>query len=373
MFKKSIKIVSLMIMLAVSIVACSNNAKVEQNANSAETTLDSSKETKAPILSNELFKVEVPAKFDGTYETEVNDHTINFYDKEQKEAGNGAWLFGIQVFENANDWANGPVKKFGEVTLNNKLYDVVISYPTESQFGFNSDGSPIEMPAKYKAFYDASEEIATTLTGNNGEKVVVGGGTKGENIYKNELNKHLTAIKEGWDANKFESENMSSMYTVMAMGEGNVLDKAGFCYKDLNLDGIDELLIGEIAEGEWNGIIYDLYTVVDRKPVHVVSGYDRNRYFALDGTMIRNEYSNGANESGVNIYTLTGNSTELFRQVAYKYDGLANESKPWFKSYDVGKDEAENWENIEESDYNELDSRFSKKAVIDYKSFSTLN
>ena len=151
----------------------------------------------------------------------------------------------------------------------------------------------------------------------------------------------------------------------------NIYSKVAFAYKDINLDGIDELLIGEIAEGDWNGIIYDLYTMVDRKPMHVVSGWDRNRYFALDGTMIRNEYSNGANESGVNIYTLTNNSTELFKQLAYKYDGYTNEKKPWFSAYDFNKEGEANWENIEESSYNELDARFSKKAKIDYVPFST--
>lgn len=369
---KSFKVLSLVIMAAMFLASCSGKAKVDQNTNVEETKTNASKEI-VPVLENELFKVEVPTRFDGTYETKVNDHTINFYDKEQKAAGNGAWLFGIQLFENPNDWAGGPTMKFGEIALNNgKLYDAIFSFPTESQFGFNADGSSIEMPTQYKSFYDAREEIAATLTGKNGEKVVVGAGTKGENLYNNELNKHLTAIKEGWDATKLESENMSTMYAVIKEGETDVYNKVAYAYKDLNLDGIDELLIGEIADDEWNGIIYDLYTMVDRKPMHVVSGWDRNRYFALDGTMIRNEYSNGANESGVNIYVLTGNSTELFMQVAYKYDGYANEKKPWFRSYDLGKDDEMNWENIEENDYNELDARFSKKAKIDYVPFSTL-
>ena len=263
--------------------------------------------------------------------------------------------------------------KFGEITLNNgKLYDVIFSFPTESQFGFNTDGSAIEMPAQYKAFYDSREEIAATLTGKDGEKVAVGAGTKGETLYSNELYKHLRALSEAWDATKLESENMSTMYAVMKERDAdNIYSKVAFAYKDINLDGIDELLIGEITEGEWNGIIYDLYTMVDRKPAHVVSGWDRNRYFALDGTMIRNEYSNGANESGVNIYTLTNNSTELFKQLAYKYDGYTNEKKPWFSAHDFNKEGEANWENIEESSYNELDARFSKKAKIDYVPFST--
>lgn len=371
MFKKSFKVLCLVIMAAMFLASCSGKAKVDRNANVEETKINVSKGA-APVLENELFKVEVPAKFDGTYETEVNDHTINFFDKAQLAAGNGGWLFGIQLFENPNDWAGGPTMKFGEITLNNgKLYDVIFSFPTESQFGFSTDGSAVEMPTQYKAFYDSREEIAATLTGKEGEKVVAGAGTKGETLYSNEIYKHLRALAEAWDATKLESEDMSTMYAVMKESEAdNIYSKVAFAYIDINLDGIDELLIGEIAEGEWNGIIYDLYTMVDRKPAHVVSGWDRNRYFALDGTMIRNEYSNGANESGVNIYTLTNNSTELFKQLAYKYDGYTNEKKPWFSAHDFNKEGEANWENIEESSYNELDARFSKKAKIDYVPFS---
>ena len=339
---------------------------------SIEGVADKKVEENKVTLSNEVFSVSVPAKFDGLYDTEVNDHTINFFDKECKSQGNPGWVFGIQVFENPDDWAYGPVEKIGELKLNSgKLYDVVISYPTESQFGFSQDGKEVPMPAKYKNFYEARFEIAGTVTGKNGEKVDVGAGTKGERIYKEVLDKHLTAINEAWDANKLEAENMSSMYAVMAIGEGNVLDKAGYAYRDINYDGIDELLIGEIADGAWNGIIYDIYTMVNRKPAHVISGWDRNRYYDWDDSFIVNEYSGGANESGVIVYSLGGNTTDLDFQLAFKYDGYADEKNPWFESYSFQNNEIV-WSSSTEEAFNEKQERYSKHVDLGYKAFSTI-
>ena len=361
--KKKLGVLIVMILAFAMMVSCQK--KIEDVKAVEKTEMK-------PLLSTELFNVTVPSRFEGLYDTEVNDHSIDFFDKECKSAGNPGWIFGIQVFENPSDWAYGPVEKIGELKLNSgKLYDVVISYPTESQFGFSADGKEVEMPAKYKNFYDARYEIIGTVHGKNGEQVDVGAGTKGERLYKDELNKHLTAIKEQWDASKLEEENMSPMYAAMGSGEGNVLDKVGYAYRDINNDGIEELLIGEIAEGDWKGIIYDIYTMVDRKPAHVISGWDRNRYFDWDDNFIINEYSNGADESGTILYVLGGNTTELVFQLAFKYDGYSDETNPWFESYSLENGEIA-WSATSEASFNEKQNRYLKHLDPVYKAFSTI-
>lgn len=324
------------------------------------------------MLANEVFSVKVPPKFDGLYNTKVNDHTINFYDKECINNGNPGWIFGIQVFEEPDQWANGPVMKVGELSLNNgKLYDVVISFPTESQFGFNEDGSQVTMPEKYKNFWDAKDEIAKTVTGKNGETVEIGAGTKGENLYKDILSKHLTAIDEKWDANKLEKEDMSNMYVQMAKEDGNALDSIGYTYRDINMDGIDELLIGEITDNEWKGVIYDIYTMVNREPKHVVSGWDRNRYYDYDDSFIVNEGSSGANETDTFLYALSGNSTELIFQLGFKYDGYQDQNKPWFKTYEKKEDDYD-WFAITEEEFNQIQDKYSHHIDLKYKALSTL-
>ena len=367
---KSFKIATLILASMMIMSSCSSGSKESADLTTSESQITDKKEV---ALSNEIFSIEVPSKFDGLYDTEIDEHTINIIDKESKDAGNPGWVFGIQTFENPSDYAGGPVEKVGELKLNNgKSYDVVLSYPTESQFGFNADGTNKEMPEKYKSLRDARQDIVKTVVGKAGEKISLGAGMKGEDLYKDVLNKYLTAIKEGWDASKLEEENMSTMYSLMAMGEGNALDTAGYAYRDINNDGIDELLIGEISDGEWQGIIYDIYTMVDRKPTHVVSGWDRNRYFYCDNGFIVNDYSNGAYDSGVAVYVLTNNSTELVFQFAYKNDETVDANNPWFISYSKHDDEMQ-WEATTEADYNEREEKYSKHIALSYKPFSTLN
>ena len=109
---------------------------------------EESKSTSGPALSNNIFKVDMPKRFEGLYDTKVNDVAVNFYDKECISQGHPGWVFGIYVYQNPSDWAGGPIEKIGELQLNDgRLYDVVIVYPTESQFGFDR-----EMPNLYDIF-----------------------------------------------------------------------------------------------------------------------------------------------------------------------------------------------------------------------------
>lgn len=320
----------------------------------------------APVLSNDIFEVKVPSRFDGQYLTKVKENVIDFYDKECVKAGYNGWLFGICAYEEPDEWAGGPVEKVGELkTKDGKKFDVIISYPTETQYGVDK-----EMPEKYKSFYDARYEIAENVYGLNGEKVGIGSGAKGENLYNEELDKHIKALKENWDSSKLESENMSTMYALMADGDGDIFDKVGYAYKDLNVDGIDELIIGEVSD-DTDSEMYDVYTMVNGKAEHVLSGWDRNRYYSYESGLIVNEYSDGADSSGVAVYALTSNSTELFPQLSFKYDGYTDEKNPWFIAYDKNGDDW-NYQPADEKQFDEFQDRFSKHEKIDFKALSSI-
>lgn len=357
--KKSIKLIMFIMIVVFFTVSCIKRT-VETNETSQNV------ETEKVILQNSIFKLDMPKRFDGMYETVVKDNAILIYDKECKEEGYDAYIIGIYAIESPKDWATGPNAKVGELTLNNgKLYDIILNYATEAQYGFDRG-----MPNNYKSMYDARFEMASQVSGINGEKVDIDNGCKGENLYKEELNKHIKAITEKWDANKLENENMSPMYAQISSSD-NALNNVGYAYMDINADGIDELFIGEIAEGNWKGIVYDMYTMVDRKPKHVVSGWDRNRYFILDSGFLLYECSDGAASSGSLVYDLVTNSDELFFQFGYKYDEYENKENPWYSSYDNNEDNRQ-WDNITESEYKDFEVRTSKHKSFEYIPFSSL-
>lgn len=301
-------------------------------------------DNKSDSIKNSLFAIAIPEELTGTYEIKTEKDKISVFHKASEAAGFGGFAFGIKAYKNPAEHANLPGgKKIGElVDKRGNLYDVVLKYPTDVQYDYTKGVNP---PASYKRLYDLGKVVK--ISGVNGSVYYKNQGTKGEDLYKNILKKHITAIKEKWDSITLEQEDMSYMY--------NLTDKIGYAYYDLNADGIDELLIGEIAKGAWNGVIYDIYTMVNRKPMHVISGGNRNRYYACDGTFVCNEYSSGTMESGLRTYILVENSTELFPQVNFKYDGYTNPENPWFLSY--GNDK---WENVSKSTYDERKKVFEK-------------
>lgn len=314
------------------------------------------------IIKNKLFSIEMPKNLKGTYQTKKEKNKISVFDKASKKAGFGGFAFGIKAYKNPADHANLPGgEKIGELfDKKGNLYDMVLKYPTDVQYDYTKG---TKAPDSYKTLYDLGKVVK--IHGIKGSTYFENQGTKGEDLYKDTLKKHITAINEKWDSVKLDEENMSYMYNVLAQNKTNVLNKVGYIYYDVNKDGIDELFIGEIADGNWKGVIYDLYTMVNRKPQHVISGGSRNRFFACDNAFICNEYSSGALESGVRIYNLVENSTELFPQVSFKYDAYSNKNKPWFISYGSEIDN-EKWENVDEKTFKERKNIFDSYIRFDF-------
>ncbi len=308
---------------------------------------------KDTTVKNKLFSITLPEELKGLYEAKTEKDKISITHKDSKKSGFGGFAFGIKAYKNPADHANLPGgKKIGELTdKNGNLYDIVLKHPTDVQYDYTISSKP---PEEFKLLYDIGDVI--NIQGKNGTKYFKNQGMKGEDLYQSVLEKHLTAIKEKWDSSKLEKENMSYMYNIIPK------NKIGYTYFDINADGIDELLIGEIADGNWQGVIYDIYTMVNRTPQHVISGGTRDRYYVCDNSFVCNEYSSGALESGVRVYNLVENSTELFPQINFKYDGYTNPTKPWFLSYSDEK-----WQNLSEQDYKERKKIFEKYEKFNFK------
>ena len=305
------------------------------------------------VIKNKLFYITIPENLKKSYEIKKEKDKISIYHKDSKNAGFGGFAFGIKAYKNPSDHANLPGgRKIGELTdKNGDLYDIVLKYPTDVQYDYTKGTNP---PDSFKQLYDLGEIV--NIKGINGSIYYKNQGMKGQDLYKNILKKHITAINEKWDSTKLEKENMSYMYNIIKEKEN-----IGYTYYDANADGIEELLIGEIAQGNWKGVIYDIYTMVDRKPKHVISGGSRNRYYVCDNSFICNEYSSGALESGVSVYNLVENSTELFPQVYFKYDEYQNSKNPYFISYSDEK-----WKNVTEEEFDERKKVFEQYERFDF-------
>lgn len=305
-------------------------------------------------VENALFRLPLPAELTGLYEAQVTDTSIHIFDKSLLDEGQGGFVFGVELYAEPGRYGVGFDAKIGELTAaDGTLYDVVLSYPAVLQY--NADRGE---PESYTRLTAAAEDAARGLIALNGGKYAHGTGMKGEELYGSVLDRLRAAAEQGWDANRLEQESFSSMYAVMQYRN------IGYIYRDINHDGIDELLIGEIAEGDWKGVIYDVFTMENRRPAHVISGWDRSRYFlASDGASLVNEYSSSAFESGRIIYLLTSNTTLLYPALGFKTDSFENEAQPWFFSTDV---EHNVWENITEAEWNAELEPFTEYDRVDF-------
>ena len=308
------------------------------------------------IITTDLIQVTIPEELRGMACAAVYDDTIDIYDRALVNAGYPGLVFSIGISSDCDVFAGGMYTKEGEIFgADGTVYNLGKGLASEIQW----DPDVPKMPESYRKLYAASDRIIENITGVGDNLFVYKSGTKGEELYPGILDRYITAISEKWSPDQFEQQYMSGELAVLASNSEDPFESIGFAYADINGDGIDELLIGNRNGATPDGMLYDIYTMVDREPAHVVSSYLRDRYYAAGGFDICNEYSAGAGEYGTVLYILIPNSTELFWEIAYKCDEYENEESPWFKAYyDM------EWEAVTEEEYNTAMESINKEKLI---------
>ena len=119
----------------------------------------------------------------------------------------------------------------------------------------------------------------------------------------------------------------------------------GYALLDLDNDGTDELIIANDAERQ---VIYDLYSLVDGKVVHVFTGWDRNSYELREGCRILNVGSNGAALTDYVYCHLS--KGQLVTDSLIRFDAATDPDHPWFRGTgenDLAPITDENWSEDE--------------------------
>lgn len=136
-------------------------------------------------------------------------------------------------------------------------------------------------------------------------------------------------VLENFDGNYPEEEPFSSVFY-----QHWDYETLGYLIKDIDGNSVDELIFGANTDGwdngGWDGIVYDIYTIVNGEVVHVLDGWERNRYYLCENGRIANEASSSAFESSYNYYTYSG--TELTLVESVLYNSRQDEEYPWFYS-----------------------------------------
>lgn len=384
------KVVVLIFGIMLCVTACGSKQAVQepvqQEAETAQETKSEAAETEAAaeteetaeagdglnyvedmVLSTDLITLTVPEEFKGKFLAVIDGESVSFYDKASNESGFGGYAFSVVVDKDNDILPGGMYTKVGELsTAQGERYNVCKGYPSDVQWDYTASD---EMPEDYAKLYNSADKVIESARAAGDGTFVYGAGTKGEELYPYTVSRYIDAINEGWDANRFEEENMSPEFCALAETEGDkALDRIGFTYRDISSDGVDELLVGIIGDDGEPSVVYDIYTAVDGVPALVVSGTSRNRYYALEYSGFANIRSEGAGADVITVYEITPGSTELLQQYSIKNDSYADEKNPWFVNYE---DDDTSWESMTEDDYNERYELLNKEyQKLDYTPLS---
>ncbi len=159
-------------------------------------------------------------------------------------------------------------------------------------------------------------------------------------------------------------------------------DEAGFALMDLDDNGIDELIVlpTEMMT-EDQGMIFDLYTIVNDSICHLASSGERARYYIAEGNVVCLEGSSSYKESSWEIYHVEGDKTELQEDMALIYNGSEDEDKnSWYFSTDVKyiehEEEDHTWKELDmdsltgisDDEYQEIMSKYPKHISFELTS-----
>lgn len=165
-------------------------------------------------------------------------------------------------------------------------------------------------------------------------------GTAIPEAYQPVIDKYVTALTEHWGGEACSNGDISILVSYATSPS-----ELGYALLDLDNDGTDELVIANDAERQ---VIYDLYSLVDGKLVHVFTGWDRNSYELREGFRILNIGSNGA-ASADYVYCHLSNG-QLVTDSLIRFDAATDPDHPWFRGTgenDLAPITDENWSEDE--------------------------
>ena len=165
-------------------------------------------------------------------------------------------------------------------------------------------------------------------------------GTAIPEAYQPVIAKYVTALTEHWGGEACSNADISILVSYATSPS-----ELGYALLDLDNDGTDELIVANDAERQ---VIYDLYSLVDGKLVHVFTGWDRNSYELREGYRILNIGSNGA-ASADYVYCHLSNG-QLVTDSLIRFDAATDPDHPWFRGTgenDLAPITDENWSEDE--------------------------
>ena len=196
----------------------------------------------------------------------------------------------------------------------------------------------------------------------------------GRKLYAAQLGRYAAALAEQWPESQYFENGMSELASYYYEGDSRA--NAGVFFPDLDGDGAPEMVIGAILGADSDPAVFEIWTVKDGAPVMVAQSHARDRYYveycAEDGVwFIANEGSNGAANSVWFYYVLQNGELVLTQGVTY--DAAANESAPWYLTYDEDYDVSNDTPSDETAARAIIDAHTARYTALDYTPYTKIS
>lgn len=194
-------------------------------------------------------------------------------------------------------------------------------------------------------------------------------------MYDEIIEKYKTAINEGWDDDKIEKEKLSGMLSLW-MGREDTADRLGYALMDIDDDGTDELLFGEVGIGNRPNLLYQIYYAKrgNRSWVYDIDAGPKSFYYLAEDNTIYKDMSGGASDGRlVHLQPyLMAQYLEIkpLDVMVYSEDGPEGADKPWYYSEGYAYESTDNWKSISKEEFDENTDKAKASYVrIDFTPF----
>ena len=334
-------------------------AEVEETA--VETSADGTDATAASVTAEcDKFSVSIPARAVELCDIETASDSIAIYEKIAHEDGAG-FVGSINLYENVHDYCDIPnFARGGEISYpDNTKLDIVLTYPSDVQYDFNSEESVNAWMALQDIF---NEEIAPSIQPREEGTFIPQNEVDNTSIYDETLAALYQDLLEKKDQAALEEDDFSYLYAMNYEEGEDPLYTFGYTFVDLTGTGYPELVI---MKDDGSPIVYDLFTQTDGKVRHVFSSAERD-YVTLLGheghspRTLCEHTSGGADVTEINTYIMDPGTKELISQVSFIYDATENQENPWAVRY--GFDEEP--EALDEAEWNQRMENFGVENLF---------
>ena len=186
-------------------------------------------------------------------------------------------------------------------------------------------------------------------------------------VYAEQIRRYYNALSQKWSEAEYAANGMCALSTQYY--EGNPLNHIGFAFVDLNNDGYWELIFGAIRDAATDPLVFEIWTLVDGKPVMVAQSDAQNRYYLQysledNAWYVAQEITKSADQYGKHYLMLQEGKFEVVQAIIY--DAAANPAEPWFMAYDTDMDTSNDMSVSEKTAKSIVDSNRKLYMAADY-------